>query len=210
MNQLTNRLSRPDLQVKYILRTYSKATQSDIDTGLNWYKVANKLCREMALKYDLRLSQVVGIVSALSPGTSWERNLIDAVALIDGLSNGIDVYDIVVTTYSINKFKAYDIFVSDLFHNDIYKLLLGSSKDINKTSSFYLNILNPTESGRVTIDRHSIRVALGLVNTPDQSLTEKRYFALQEAYNIAGAKVGISGLEIQAVTWGTFRRLFVN
>jgi len=208
MKHVEARLKNIDLQVKNILKIYNQSTDNEIVSGKVWYKQANELSRLMAVKYNLTHIQTAGIIAALSPGTNWNQNIIDSNNLCSLLTAGKDIHSIVCTTYNQNKLKAHQIWLNfDLSKNDTFVILLGASKKVNKTSSFFLNIINPELSDNVTIDRHSFRVNLGLIELPQIALTECRYKLMEQAYKKASNQLDISAIELQAVTWLTFRRL---
>jgi hypothetical protein len=209
---IQQRLNNPDLQVKNIIRLYSKAYPEEIQSGKAWYKQANEIASVMADKYQLSIIQTAGIISALSPGTNWSQNIVDANNFCSLLSTGKYYRSITVTTYGNNREKAYLIYCSpELDESGIFKLLLGASKKVNKTSSFFLNILHPDNDQIVTIDRHTYRINLGITEIPESApLTEKRYFLMNSAYQKASKELEISAIELQAVVWLVFRRLYVT
>jgi hypothetical protein len=211
MKQVIKRIDKVSLQVKNILQIYSQATENELISGRNWYKEAHQLAEAMAVKYNLTIVQTAGIISALSPGTSWSQNVIDANHLCTLLNEGKNISSIVVTTYGNNREKAYKIFCCPEYtEHQVFKLLLGASKQVNKTSSFFLNILHPHIADIVTIDRHSIRVNLGVSEKLEIALTENRYRKLSSAYKQASLKLECNAIELQAITWLVFRRLFVT
>jgi hypothetical protein len=48
-------------------------------------------------------------VSALSPNNRWERNKVDAKAVLRAVRDGVDCADVKVCTYDANKRKAFEI-----------------------------------------------------------------------------------------------------
>jgi hypothetical protein len=208
MKNLDHKFSNIKLQTANILAIYKQANSRDISEGKNWYIKANDISRLMAVKYKLCEAQTAGIIAALSPGANWPQNIIDANNLCSLLGTGKDINRITCTTYNANKLKAAYIYShSELSENEIFVILLGSSKKVNKTSSFYLNILHPELSDNITIDRHSSRVNLGTDINLSHAPTEKRYKFMEAAYKIASNQLQISAIELQAITWITFRRL---
>lgn len=211
MKRIIKHLGNVNFQVKNILDLYNQANMDEVSSGRDWYKQASEIARLMAVKYNLTLCQSAGIISALSPGTNWNQNIIDANNLCSLLSAGKDIRAITVTTYGHNKEKAYTIYCSpELSEDAIYKLLLGASKSVNKTSSFYLNILHPDKDKAITIDRHAYRINLGIEELPGIALTEKRYTIMAQAYKLASKDIEYSAIELQAITWLVFRRMFVT
>jgi hypothetical protein len=209
MKQVFKRLENVNIQCKNILSIYSQSTDNEISEGAKWYNNANNLCQLMSAKYNLSLPHTVGILAALSPATNWNQNVIDVNNLLSLLNAGKDIKSITVTTYGGNKLKAYYLYSHpELNENEIFKVLLGASKRVNKTSTFYLNILHPDIDQVVTIDRHSFRVNLGITKLTEIALTEKRYKLMSAAYIQASKHLEINAIQLQAVTWLTFRRLY--
>lgn len=207
MKRIIRNLTNVNLQVVNILAIYQQATENEIIQGKKWYKEANELTKLMAIKYNLSQIQTAGILASLSPGTNWNQNVIDANHLCTALNLGERPDNIVVTTYNQNKDKACKIYSQvQITENECFKLIKGCSVKINKTSSFFLNILHD-RSDVVTIDRHSFRVNLGLTELPDISLTERRYCIMSDAYKLTALRLEINPIELQAITWLTFRRL---
>jgi len=54
---------------------FNKATKEEIKTGLNWYKEANNICKDIATKYDTTALIAAQVISALSPRNKWEQNI---------------------------------------------------------------------------------------------------------------------------------------
>lgn len=211
MKRIIKQLSNVQFQVNNILELYKLAEPEEIISGRQWYKQANELANVMAVKYNITLFQSAGIISALSPGIGWSQNIVDANNLCSLLNSGKDIHSVTVTTYGNNKDKAYTIYSSpELSEEAIYKLLLGASKQVNKTSSFYVNLLHPDKDEIVTIDRHAYRINLGIEELPDIALTEKRYRTMVQAYKIASNEIEYSAIELQAITWLIFRRLYIT
>jgi len=211
MKKVIKQLQNVDFQVSNILEIYKQATDNEINGGKLWYNQANEISRLMSIKYNLTIYQAVGIIAALSPATSWSQNIIDSNHFCSSLAAGKNIKAVVVTTYGNNKDKAYFIYLhSELTKDEIFKVLLGSSKKVNKTSSFFLNILSPESDDIVTIDRHSFRVNLGITELIDIKLTEKRYKLMSQAYIKASNILEVNALQLQAVTWLVFRRLYVT
>lgn len=187
---------------------YSESTKQEIQDGLSWYITANKRVLELADKYTVSPEKVAGIIAALSPAVSWTQNLSDANNLISNMVRGTQT-KIRVTTYGKNKLKAVNIYNSNSFE-EIDRLLIGCSKIVNKTYSFYRNILEPEVSNTVTVDRHAIRIAMEEILKDVIWMTEKRYRTIRDAYIKSAKKLGLRPHELQAIVWLTFRRLLLE
>jgi hypothetical protein len=211
MKRIYKHLSNVNFQVNNILEIYSKASPDELLSGKAWYRQANGIASAMAVKYGLNLHQCAGIIASLSPATNWNQNIVDANHLCAYLKAGKDIHSITVTTYGKNKEKAYYIYRHpELSEKEIYKIILGASKHVNKTSSFYLNILHPDNDSNVTIDRHSFRINLGITELTTIALTEKRYKLMSNAYKQASEQLEYNAIELQAITWLIFRRLYIQ
>lgn len=81
------RLAIARSNLEWILK---RATDNQITTGLNWYQAAQDSASEIATRFNLPLTTVLGVIAALSPGLRWERNIEYANKLIDLWSNGGD------------------------------------------------------------------------------------------------------------------------
>jgi hypothetical protein len=141
MKRIIKQLQNVNFQVNNILEIYKQSTDNEIISGKQWYKQANEISRLMAVKYNLTEIQTAGIIASLSPGTNWNQNIIDANNLCSLLNVGKHINSIVCTTYGQNKLKAYYLYQNrDISKNECFKVLLGCSIKVNKTSSFFLNI----------------------------------------------------------------------
>ena len=185
--------------VENVVKMYQLASAEDIENGRAWYGRANRFCQTLADGYGRTLADVAGIMSCLSPATSFEQNVVDTVNMLAGNDHET------VSTYGPQYAKALDI-------RD-WGIEPAGVVGENKTAAFWLNIVNPTTDGRVTVDRHSARVAVDWAMTADDSYyyinTPAKYRVLELVYRTAAEKIGILPHVLQAITWITYRRLFV-
>lgn len=188
-----NKLTRAIVK-NNIIRIYNKA-----DSYSDWYEEANTFCKYLSYKYKTPLNSVIGIVSALSPLKTWDKNKEIAEYYLDTNSIKKD-----------NKFinfpnqcnKAVDIRNTD-DEQEILGILNGK-----KTKSFYLNISHPSRLVNVTVDRHAIAVALGRVATEEeQALSTLQYAFFEDCYKWTAEVLGIRPLLLQSITWETWRNL---
>lgn len=189
-----------DQYVDNIVKMYHLASDDDQEIGRSWYQQASRFCETLAENYDRSLAAVAGIMSALSPSTSYEQNIIDTVNVI--AENDHET----VSTYGKQHAKALEIRDEGIDP----ALVMGQ----NKTAAFWLNIVNPTTSGRVTVDRHSARVAVDWTMNADEvyfyNNTTAKYSVLEHAYQLAAEHLDILPHVLQAITWTAYRRLFVG
>jgi hypothetical protein len=134
------------------------ASQGDILDGLNWYQRAYDLALRFIHTYDgLTMGQAVGVIAALSPNNKWERNCIDAEAMIKTWAIGGDYNSIKVCTFNKNKKKAIDILSLDMESVDteaIPGILSGQ-----KVVAFYRSIMG--DKNAVCVDGHAYAIFIG-------------------------------------------------
>lgn len=180
--------------VDNILQIYNQSTDFT-DWYTNAHLFACSLCKYMPTEsLSSALRKACGIIAALSPLKSWQENKLIAESF---LRNGNGRHT------KAFKQKAKDILNSDGEVDTIATILNG-----NKITSFFLNILNPETSQAVTIDRHAISIAVGQSLTGDDlKTTNNQYQFFSNCYRIAGEKVGVPALQMQAITWVKWREL---
>lgn len=177
-----------------------QATTEDITTGLQWYSMARGLVDRLSVKSGRSTHVVTGIMAALSPETGWSQNVKDTIALLED-------DDAIVTTYDRNRDKALAIKSGRLNAHEHFLTYW------RKTGAFYCNILEPETDDRVTIDRHSARIAHGYYLTGSESIyyvnTEAKYRKTAESFKIVARENKLLVHQLQAITWITYRRSFV-
>lgn len=188
-----------------ILAVFFKSDDLEILQGAQWYPNAQSAALIMSERYRVSLEICAGVISALSPNNKWERNLIDADALIRAHSvGGIDhASQIKVATYNANKNKAL--------------LILEGEKSLDilgglKVRAFYDCILG---GDSVCIDGHAYAIWKGerIPTTKTPSITPKVYAAISDDYRQTTAAVNnilsaeYSAAQIQAITWTVWKRL---
>ena len=174
--------------VKHIVWAFNHATLEEKAEGIDWYFTANKVAAGLAELHGISVKKTSLVISALSPATDWDKNVIDA-------GNFIEDTNAVVSTYGNNKRIAA-------------RALSGEVEELNgkKTRAFAKLIENPY-ADEVVIDRHAISVALG--HKSDD--TERRYYAstgydlMVGAYHAAAVKLNLKASELQAIVWVSYR-----
>ena len=191
------------ITTKNIIAIYKLANPSEIKHGLTWYVNATKDCKEIAIKYDLPIHIVIGVVSALSPNNKWERNIVNADDLCKAFIDGQDMDSIKVSTYHRMKQKAWSILEQMPSYDETIKILNGK-----KIVSFFKNISG--DESDITIDGHARNIYYndrqGLT-TPNTNIRKLEYLDIQKAYLRASKKLGIKAYELQAITWLAWRRI---
>ncbi len=178
---------------------YDLATSDQLHNGRQWYTTAHCFLSDVAADYSAPFAAVAGAFSALSVGNKLSQNCRDLFALLDMGERAN------VATYKRQKIKALAMLSGSDPRLELGKL---------KTRSFWENIIRPDIAGRVTIDRHAVRVCWAKLTAQDVSngryaSTAKKYGQWELAYTQAAAKIGILPHEAQAVCWLVFRDNFL-
>lgn len=178
--------------VNNILKIWNLSQPED---RYDWYNEAYHFALSVSEVTDLNINQVCGVIAALSPRKTWEQNKIQAVQFIKTGNCG-----------HMNAFKdkAARIIACSGNEDQILKILNGA-----KITSFYLNIRYPQQSINITIDRHALSICLGRwINEFDYTgMTAKQYAFFSDCYRHAAAKLAVSPLLVQSVTWVVWRRI---
>lgn len=178
-----------------LLHFYNEAQddQELVRHGEAWYLQANIWCERVAVIHGISTYKVASVLSALSPRNKWERNKVDAEAVIQTWRKGGKPDDVTVCTFTSNKQKAFDIL------NSVAEIEPKSLK----TRAFLLNIayLDPEA---VTIDVWHLRACFDRMIVP-KSLTPTIYKQLQDLTIKLAKERGLRGYEFQAIVWGAVR-----
>jgi hypothetical protein len=186
------------------------ASEADIFEGINWYQRAYDLAVRFIHAYDgLTMGQAVGVIAALSPNNKWERNCIDAEAMIKTWSVGGDYNVIKVCTFNPNKKKAIAILSLESVDTEAIANILNGQKVV----AFYRSIMG--DKNAVCVDGHAYAIFIGerIPTTKTPSITPKLFETIQRAYQLVSKRsvdlcgVKLSPTQVQAVTWVTYRRL---
>jgi len=190
------------LKKSYVKRTHIRNILSvyhgaDKTTG-TWYWQARTICERLANDAGVAVETVVGVMAALSPGATWDRNVIETRALITG-------ENISFTTYPKMVVKARKILAADVA--DIEGLLAPRpNKSGFKILRFYRHICQPWRPDIAVIDRHAVAICLGrMADKAEQKLTRWMYTNYELAYQVAAKRAGVAVSEMQAITWCAWR-----
>ena len=196
------------MQIKNIINIYNLATPEEIKHGVTWYKKAYLESKKIALKYDIPIHIVIGVIAGLSPNNKWDRNIENADTMINAFINGNAIESFKVSTYNKMKEKAWLILETMPNYEETITILNGK-----KIVSFYKNI-NGDET-EITIDGHARNIFYndrqGLT-TPKTNITKLEYAKIQKAYLRASKKIKVNGsvlkaYELQAITWLAWKRI---
>ena len=202
------------VNAREIVAKFQLATSQEVQLGCDWYRSALNIAGRIASKYHLRVEVVAGVIAALSPNNRWERNIIDAEAIIKCWSAGgtdEDILAVKVCTYSKMQEKALAILRFDIYHKSSIAGILNGPKIVE----FFNCITNPALND-VCIDGHAYSVWFGQRLTMKQvpnigknlRATIKTDYRDATAFINAELNEDFTPADIQAITWVTHKRIY--
>ena len=199
-----------------IVAKFTLATSQEVQLGCDWYPSAYKIAVRMAGTYGVPTETAAGVIAALSPNNRWERNIVDAEAMLKCYAAGgtrDDMLNVKVCTYGKMKAKAVAILTrfepSIEDWQDITTILKGK-----KIVEFFNCITNPLLND-VCIDGHAYSVWFGQRLTMKEvpPIGKKLRQQIKTDYVDACAFINeeldesYSPADIQAITWVTHKRI---
>lgn len=173
---------------------FNIASDEDINGGLNWYKQANEICQDIAIKYGTTTFIASGVISALSPRNKWDKNIIDAYTVFESIKNNVSATETKVSTFHVNKFKAFAI------ANGLVEI----TNDSLKTYSFCQNIAY-LNNDYITIDVWHLRACF---NETKGAIGALAYEQIKKLTLSKATKLGLKGFEYQAILWNSVKNNF--
>lgn len=178
---------------------FAQASKENIKAGKRWYRDAQAFTKKLSKRYGIDAYRVAAVVSALSPNNKWERNKIDAEALIKAHLEGKQPSDIKVCTYNSNKLKAWNIMSGDEY----------ISAKSPKTHSFAMNV-GLQSPDHITIDKWHCRACMckphqGVTKT-QESPSPVQYRRVEAITAELAHKHKLKGYQYQAILWVTIKQ----
>jgi len=171
----------------------------------NWYQSefydTAKFCREVNPKFSLL--QWCGVISCLSPSTSWEKNKEFALLLCELTQTVISDCETLYSRgirclFGLNLRKSLAVLSlpqDELLEANILKIL-----NAPKTSHFFLNGFYPESETGATLDSH-----MGQIFCPEivgaASFTKAAYREAEIIFNRIAREKGLLSHELQALVW---------
>jgi hypothetical protein len=172
--------------IRRILKSFDLATPAIIEQGSRWYDEAGQIAAEIAADDDSVIhttEQGAALLAALSPRTSWARNVAGALSLAHGGT--------AAGCIGTNVERAQRVLAN--LSDPIGALDTGTAP---KVVAFARNIAGDREA--VTVDVWACRVA----DLDENRLTLKgAYDAVAHCYRLAAARRGVDPSTMQATTW---------
>lgn len=180
----------------HILAVYQALTPDQRRSGHTWYAEAHARAAALGAQHGYPVTVVAAVIAALSPSVAWRRNVEQAAQVLDAVRRGWTPAQVGLTAYPACKGRAFAIAQT----GDV-GLLAGP-----KTSAFFANIAYPDQPGPVTIDRHALRIWLGMDGSGAVTCSRSTYYRAVSDYIAAAESVGVLPHELQAATWLTLAR----
>ena len=201
------------VNAREIVAKFTLATSQEVQLGCDWYRSALNIAGRIASKYHIRVEVAAGVIAALSPNNRWERNIIDAEAIIKCWASGgtdEDILAVKVCTYTKMQEKALAILRFDIYHKSSITGILNGPKIIE----FFNCITNPALND-VCIDGHAYSVWFGQRLTMKQvpnigkKLRQRIKTDYVDACNFINEELNESftPADIQAITWVAHKRI---
>ena len=198
------------VNAREIVAKFTLATSQEVQLGCDWYPSALAIASRISDKYGCSVEVAAGVIAALSPNNRWERNIIDAEAIIKCWAAGgtdEDVLAVKCCTYTAMRQKALDILTRDI---PIVEILNGA-----KIIEFFNCITNPALND-VCIDGHAYSVWFGQRLTMKQvpNIGKKLRQQIKTDYRDACQFINeelscfYTPADIQAITWVTHKRIY--
>jgi hypothetical protein len=198
------------VNIDNIKAVYQLASSQEIVNGKAWYSTANAIAEQLAESYNVRKSCAIGVIAALSPRNKWSRNVADAEAIINAyIDGGSDQAALTkVCTFGANKAKAIKILELDSesagngVHFDEVLAILSGPK-LREFASCIHGLDDVCIDGHAWCIHQGGRVSLKDVPAIGVKLRRE----IKNDYRQAAADLGVTGYEVQAVTWVAWRRI---
>lgn len=175
--------------LKNIRKIYKLRTEKEHQEGLSFYRDAHQECFKLAKKYNITVHQAIGVVSVLSPMTRWEQNILIADQYIGERKS----------VHTLTQCKKAGKILETTDVTEIVKIIGGE-----KTTNFFWNIYKYDDANHITVDRWAARIAF---DKDVIKVTPKEYTFIKNVHIKEGKRLKMLGLELQAITWLTKRRL---
>ena len=197
-----------------IVAKFTLATSQEVQLGCDWYPSALSIAARIGEKYDVSAQTVAGVIAALSPNNRWERNIVDAEAIIKCWAAGgtrTDMLNVKVCTYGKMKAKAVEILKNSERPRETLIVDILNGK---KLIEFFNCITNPALND-VCIDGHAYSVWFGQRLTMKEvpPIGKKLRATIKQDYRDACQFINeelscfFTPADIQAITWVTHKRI---
>ena len=166
-----------------IKKAWGEIPELSLSSYSQWYYEHRDYCDSLAVKYDLKLSQICGIFAALSPMKSVEENKRLCENFLKGRRGG---------HFSVQIKKAENI------KNTSNLKLIDNILHGDKTVSFFRHLYSPWDNNYCVVDRHMIKLAN---KGESMYITPRRYRVIAESIKKLSKEVNMKVSETQSCLW---------
>ena len=181
---------------EYLDIAYQQATPNHKEQGKYWYQDAHEKVRAISAIYGKDFEIVAAIVSVLSVGVRWDRNIAETQLLCDSLARGREVPRKNISSYNKQIDKAVALWKQKDLAN--VETIIGKG---DKTLNFYRAICEP-QGDHVVVDRWILRAA---GYTKPNFPKSKPYRDISTAIRDIAENVSLCPPEVQATIWVSVR-----
>jgi hypothetical protein len=194
------------------IRNIISGMSSDVVAeSAEWYEQANGYALMLSGIYDVTPAQVAGIISAVSPRMSWQRNKSVAESILNRFRNfdpELSALEI-AARMELGLHSNVAMAVKIARGEEIAEVLSGT-----KRRSFYNNIIAPDKGDSVTVDTWMGRT---IMRTTDATLKEATdilranyralggtgvgYYVVAESVRTVAKEMNLSAASVQAIYW---------
>lgn len=173
-----------------ILDAWQETTQEERYRGIVWYPNAHEIAVGIARRSGYSVSDIAGVIAALSPGLDWEMNVRSAQNAVLGR--------VPVLGYGPNRAKAKRI-----LDGEHPECVLGGLK----VCAFYRLIRDGGNDIDVCVDGHAANMALGRGKLPlrESDTSPEQQKLVARAFRLASVEIGEQACAVQAATWLAWR-----
>lgn len=189
------------MSVDNLRSVLDQADSADLRDGKLAYPRHNLTLSRLAERYEVPLSAVAGTFSALSPNNDYLGNLRSTVTLLQGFRDGVDVWDLTVSTYKVCAERAWRCLKGE----DFLSFTKGP-----KTRAFYQNIMDPSDPIPVTIDGHMMSIWRGQRMTMKEAVWMRprlKYEDIAEGVREVARECNWIANRVQSTLWFTWKRI---
>lgn len=187
-----------DVMVANILAVYDAANAEQRENGMRWYDDANTIANDFAIANGYSMQQCAAVIAILSPRKGWGENVNLAARVIAGRGT-------VTRGYFFSRLAMANAVLTEGTADMNYLSAVGKG---DKVRAFFISITTAGNTDAVCVDRHAYCIAVNDRSmTNDVRLSSKEYRAIAAAYREAAHRRNITGAQMQAVTWVTWRNM---
>lgn len=177
---------------EYLEVAYQGSTPAQREQGKYWYSDAHEKVKALSGIYGKDFRIIAAMVSVLSVGVRWERNIAETQLLCDALAHDNEIPRKNMSTYSKQLDKAVALWKQNDAEN--VERLIGMG---DKTLNFYRAICEP-HGEHVVVDRWILRAA---GYTKPNFPKSKPYRDISKAIKDIAKEAECCPPEIQATIW---------